>query len=134
MLGNFIKPTCSLLTINKLYIPLELCHIIKKYLYYDIDSLKFIKELTKQKKELPIIKSALSRNNMPLWLRYEGVTVQFDENYEHCEHWIFGFTRSYNNNKFESLQLQGENCSICGEYRYSSHQPHTKSNLKICSC
>ena len=52
---------------------------------------------------------------------------------ENSEHWIFGFTRS-RNNKFETLQLQGENCSNCGEYRYSSHQPHTKSNLKICNC
>jgi len=128
MLGSFIKPTCSLLTINKLPIPLEVCHIIKNYLYYDIDSFNFIKELTKQKKELPIIKSAWSRNNMPSWTH--DAQEQFDENYEH---WIFGFTRSHN--KFESLQLQAENCSICGEYIYTStNHPHTKSNLKICSC
>ena len=50
MFGSFIKPTNSLLAINKLYIPLELCDIIKKYLYYDIDSLKFIKKITKQKR------------------------------------------------------------------------------------
>jgi hypothetical protein len=122
MIGKFIKPTYSLLTINKLHIPLELCNIIKKYLYYDIDSLNFIKELTKQKKEIPIIKSALSRNNMPQWTHNH-----IERRDENSEHWIFGFTRS-RNNKFESLQLQGENCSICGEFI------KRRGDLKICHC
>jgi len=122
MFGSFIKPTNSLLAINKLYIPLELCDIIKKYLYYDIDSLKFIKKLTKQKKELKLIKSALSRNNMPLWTHNP-----IERTEENSEHWIFGFMRS-RNNKFESLQLQGENCSICGEFIKRS------VGLKNCSC
>jgi len=122
MFGSFIKPTNSLLAINKLYIPLELCDIIKKYLYYNIDSLNFIKKLTKQKKELKLIKSALSRNNMPLW-----TNNPIERTEENSEHWIFGFMRS-RNNKFESLQLQGENCSICGEFI------KRRCGLKICSC
>ena len=128
MLGSFIKPTKSLLAINKLYIPLEVCHIIKNYLYYDINSLKFIKELTKQKKELPIIKSAWSRNNMPLWTHIETLN-------ENSEHWIFGFTRSYNNN-FESLQLQAENCYFCGEFKLITiwKRKGSFSNMKLCHC
>jgi len=129
MFGSFIKPTNSLLAINKLYIPLEVCDIIKNYLYYDINSLKFIKELTKQKKELKLIKSAWSRNNMPLWTHIEKTE-------ENSEHWIFGFTRSYNNNTFESLQLQGENCYFCGEFKLITiwKRKGSFSNMKLCHC
>jgi hypothetical protein len=35
------------------------------------------------------------------------------------EHWAFGYSDiNDNNNNNETLQLQGINCSICGNYRY----------------
>ena len=141
-IGNFKIPFYNIFLINKFKIPLDVCHIIKEYAYYDNKSVDFLKELTKQKKELLFIKGAWSRNNVPAWLINPMAIIT-----EHTEHWIFGFcndlnfffedhTLDYNIHDYEKLQLQGENCKKCGEYKLLAYSSRLKlpSKLKICEC
>jgi len=123
--GNFIKPTEKLLAINNIRLPLDVLNIVKDYTFYTVNSMAHVRKLITEKKELPLIKRAWSRNNILNRFHYET-----DRMFE--EHWIFGFTRE--NGPNETLQLQGVNCKKCGEYetnRYSYH-PHLHSNLPFC--
>jgi hypothetical protein len=114
------------LSINRLKIPVELCHIIKSYLFYDSESMKFIKMRSSKKNELPLIKKAWSRNNCSL---FNGVTPD-------SPHWVWGFTDENNSQQLEYIQFQGENCHSCGEYAFISYtsNPHLQSKLPICFC
>ena len=140
-IGNFKTPFYSIFLINNLKIPLELCNLIKEYTYYDNKSIHFLKELTKQKKEITLIKSAWSRNNIPDWI-VNPITPN-DEN------WIFGFcndidlffleeehTSNYSIHENENLQLQGENCNKCGEFKVLAYSRwfNLQPKLKLCDC
>ena len=142
-IGNFKTPLYNLFLINNLKIPLELCNLIKEYTYYDNKSINFLKELTKQKKEIRLIKSAWSRNNIPNWLLNPMEILT-----EYTDHWIFGFCSDrdffYEDHsldsrihEYEKLQLQGESCSKCGEFKflaYSARRINFEPKLKLCSC
>lgn len=115
------------LSINRLKIPIELCHIIKSYLFYDSESMKFIKMRSSKKNELPLIKKAWSRNNCPPF------NWRITPN---SPTWVWGFTSENDRQGFQYIQLQGENCHYCGEYAYISYKtkPHLHSKLSICFC
>jgi hypothetical protein len=145
----FKKPTQKLLALNKMnnsYIPLEVVSIIKDFVFCNIESLAFIKQVSAKKKELSLIKLAWSRNHLPTWQREERFPGESTQTLsETSSNWIFGFT--YENVPSASLQdpielaaydlqLQGENCSKCGEYTYLSYsyKSHLHSKLGICFC
>jgi hypothetical protein len=141
-IGEFKTPFHNIFLINNLKIPLELCNLIKEYAYYDNKCINFLKELTKHKKEISLIKSAWSRNNIPNWLLNPMQILN-----EETEHWIFGFCNDrdffnedhaldYNIHDYERLQLQAENCSKCGEFKILSYSKwlNLSPKLKLCDC
>jgi ribosomal protein S27AE len=139
-IGKFKTPFHNIFLINNFNIPIELCNLIKEYAYYDNKCINFLKELTKHKKEISLIKSAWSRNNVPNWLSHPVEVITDD-----AEHWIFGFCNVLNfaddslyyyGHDFEKLQLQAENCSKCGEYKILAYSTNINAttNLKICNC
>ena len=52
LLGNFIKPTNKLLTINNIRLPLDVLNIVKDYTFYTIDTMSYVRKLITEKKEL----------------------------------------------------------------------------------
>ena len=117
------------LLINKLKIPLEMCHIIKSYLFYDKESMTFIKMRSSKKNEVPLIKKAWSRNNCHAF-------ANGTSNRENSPTWVWGFTSENDRQHLQYARLQGENCPSCGEYVFISYisNPHLHSKLSICCC
>jgi hypothetical protein len=99
----------KLITINNIKLPMDLINIIKSYTYYDINSLGYIKYLSKKNPNLEKIKSAISRNNNQNY---------FDDN-DSNESWLFGFVDG-----IETLQFQCINCAKCGNYKDLSELNH----------
>ena len=134
--GFFKKPKEKLLVLNKIYnskIPLEVVGIIKNYAFYNIERLSFFKIIAAKKKELTCIKSAWSRNNIPLWETEERFPEEPKRHItETSSRWFFGFTHIHSFN----IRLQGENCLKCGEYTYLCYscKPHLHSKINICFC
>ena len=147
--GLFKKPKQKLLYINKLNnekLPHDVLNIIKDYSFYNNESLTFMKKISTKKKELPYIKLAWSRNNIPSWQLEERFPSEpIKPITERSSRWFFGFTYQdipsfqlidplglgvYN------IRLQGENCVKCGEYTYLcySYKPHLHSKIGICFC
>jgi len=129
----FKKPTQKLLIlniINNSKIPLEVLSIIKDYVFYNIETIAFLKKISTKKKELPIIKTAFTRNNLPDWIS-DLSGVQLTEN---SSKWMFW---SIVPNKWSRrLKIMGENCRKCGEYSYISYTsiPYVLSKINICLC
>ena len=125
-LHTYLSTTNKQLSINRLKIPLELCYVIKSYLFHDKESMTFIKMRSSTKNEVPLIKKAWSRNNC---YSFNGVTSD-------SPHWVWGFTDENNSQQLEYIQLQGENCHSCGEYAFISYisNPHLHSKLSTCFC
>ena len=147
--GFFKKPSKKLLYINKLnnsYIPNDVLNIIKDYAFYNIESLNFIKKVSAKKKELMYIKLAWSRNNLPSWQRERRFPGEPTSPItETSSHWFFGFTfqdiPSFNlidpvGLDIDTVKLQGENCTKCGEYTYLcySYKSQLRSKIGICFC
>ena len=141
-IGNFRIPFYNIFLINSFNIPIELCNLIKEYAYYNNKCKDFLNKLTQQKKEIRLIKSAWSRNNIPNWLLNPMEILN-----EETEHWIFGFCSDrdffyedhaldYNIHDYERLQLQGESCSKCGEFKVLSYNKwlNLSPKLKLCDC
>ena len=145
----FKKPTQKLLILNKINkskIPMDVLAIIKDMVFYNSKKMAFLKKVANIKKELPLIKLAWSRNNLPFWERRErfpGEPTRIIT--ETSSRWLFGFTYD-NRPSFNlsspvgldicDLQMQGENCVKCGEYTYVcyTYKPHLHSKLSICFC
>lgn len=91
-------------TINQFDLPNELISVIKDYTFYYKNSLPYIKKMSSFKKPVnDTIKCAISRNNPHI----------FEDSVEDSnadEHWCFGGDAT------GRLQLQGNNCSRCGNY------------------
>mgnify|MGYP006082621659 CR=1 FL=1 len=123
MIGNFVSPVYKQLNINQLALPLEICDLIQSYLFYNKESITFIKKISSNKLELTLIKKAWTRTNS------SGLTPD-------SSNWIWGFTHENDPYQKEYLQMQGENCPSCGEYKYISYStnPHLHSKLSICFC
>jgi len=145
----FKKPKQKLLYINKLNnerLPHDVLNIIKDYSFYNNESLAFMKKLATKKKELPYIKLAWSRNNIPSWQREERFPNEpITPISETSSRWFFGFTcggmPSFNlvdpiSLDIYNIRFQGENCVKCGEYTYLcySYKPHLHSKIGICFC
>ena len=129
-IANFIKPSDKIKYINKLKLPLEICGIVKEFLFYDKNSLCFIKKLTTEKKELGAINKAWSRRNPPLW-----PFTPFENPYtEESSKWIFELP-NYEWYSKKSI-FTCENCPKCGEYKYIAYKlkPHVLCNYDICNC
>ena len=110
--ANFVNPTKSLLSINKINIPMDVLNIIKSYIYYDICSLNFAKRIAFKKKNI---------NNLIQDSRY------FYAGSPHLSHWRFG---TGSNNIWG-----GYNCQTCGEYTLVMWKRTTLRNtLPICFC
>lgn len=123
-------PTYKLCIIHKLQLPLDIIREIYKCLFYDITKLNFYKQKSNNKINInKMIISAYSRTNIPFWLSHNGETWETQNN------WMFGFVGQPVHDE-SRIQLQGENCSKCGEYSYLSYSayPHIHSNVKLCNC
>ena len=133
MIGNFVCPVYKQLNINQLKLPIEICDLIQSYLFYNKESITFIKKLSSNKLELTLIKKAWTRTNIfpvpPSVLRNQRLTAE-------SSNWVWGFTSFNDPFQKDTLQLQGENCPSCGEYKYISYRtkPHLHSKLSICFC
>ena len=147
--GLFKKPKEKLLYINKLNnekLPHDVLNIIKDYAFFNNNSLAFMKKVATKKKELPLIKLAWSRNNLPTWQREERFPNEPTRPItEKSSRWFFGFTYqdipSFNLVDpiclgVYNIRFQGENCVKCGEYTYLcySYKPHLHSKIGICFC
>jgi hypothetical protein len=130
-ISHFIKPYEKIKCINKLKLPLEICSVIKEFIFYDKNSLHFIKKLTTEKKELDAINKAWSRNNLivSLW-RPQNVLYT-----EKSSRWSFRLS-NYEWHPSRSQSLLGENCVKCGEFIYVSYKykPDIHINYNLCLC
>ena len=130
-IANFINPFDKIKYINKLKLPFEICGIVKEFLFYDKNSLHFIKKLTTEKKELGTINNAWSRKNPAPWLFTASGNLYTDKS----SNWAFAppldeFVRS----KRDIFLC--ENCPKCGEFKYISYKfkPHVHTNYNLCAC
>lgn len=156
MSRSFFKVTkIKLKYVNNIkHLPTDVIGIIKSFCFIDFEEVERIryyqniKAITNQ-----LIKSAFSRNSTieemvygygADWTMAEPV-IDSNSNF-----WIFGFTddhlvnhsrwdfnvSSFNYINQQDLQLQGENCRKCGEFKYLSYSifPNTHSNVHICQC
>ena len=133
MIGNFVYPIYKQLNINQLHLPIEICDLIQSYLFYNKESITFIKKISSNKQELSLIKKAWTRTNI---FPVPTSVLRSDRLTEEGSNWIWGFTNYNDPFQKDSLQLQGENCPSCGEYKYISYRtkPHLHSKLSICFC
>ena len=115
----------KLFYINNIKLPKEIIEIIKQFsLINRIDAMLICYMQHKKKIINSLIDVAISRNNSyGLW-----------NNIEKNSHWIFGFIHPHS--EINSLQLQGENCPKCGEYKLCTYNRYTdaKCTLPICNC
>ena len=130
--GIFKKPHNELLNINKctMVLPVAVVDIIKEYLYYVQNSLSFLKIISKKKKELNLIKSAWSRNNIIPTLPNIYVNLSRPDSSE----WFYGFTGI---NGIQKLKIFGENCNKCGEYvliSYNKYSNRISHGIELCNC
>ena len=133
MIGNFVSPVYKQLNINQLALPLEICDLIQSYLFYNKESITFIKKLSSNKHELTLIKKAWTRTNSS---GFSPSGMSIDRLTPDSSNWVWGFTHENDPYQKEYLQMQGENCPSCGEYKYISYRtkPHLHSKLSICFC
>ena len=153
-------PAKKLFYINNItQLPLDVINIIKSFCFIDLKSANLIHYIQERKifNNL-LIKIAHSRNT--LYNQEESdwpVGLNTDSSF-----WIFGFDNNlaeYQNRYMiqlieefgyseplnhhyqvlrcsQNLQLQGENCHLCGEYTYLAYSKYRNipSNLPLCSC
>ena len=140
------NPKIKLLLLNKLNIPMDVLNIIKDFAFYNSEKMPFIKNISAKKREPHLIKLAWSRTNLPPWRREErfpgeptGIIT------ETSSRWLFGFTYdnipSFNlitpvGLDIFNLQMQGENCIQCGEYKYLcyTYKRNIRPKINICFC
>lgn len=129
-IANFIKPSDKIKYINKLKLPLEICGVVKEFLFYDKNSLHFIKKLTTEKKELGAINKAWSRNNPAPWL----FTAPGNLYTEKSSTWAFALPNYEWHSKCGIFLC--ENCPKCGEFKYIAHKfkPNVHTNYNLCAC
>jgi len=132
-IANFKKPYEKIKCINKLKLPLEICGIIKEFIFYDKNSLHFIKKLTTEKKELGAINKAWSsRNNTDSIFSLHPLASLYTEK---SSTWVFRLP----NYEWHSKRMHAilcENCPKCGEFKYISYKfkPHVHTNYNLCLC
>lgn len=115
--ANFVKPTETLLHINKLEKPMDVLNIIKSYLFYDSETLKFAKKVASKNKKITLdIKNSKK-------ITSDGVMGG-------C--WSFNLKPRYQ----EKAEFQGYNCNICGEYTFVLWKKYKNTNntVPICFC
>lgn len=115
--ANFVNPTETLLYINKIEKPMDVLNIIKSYLFYDSETLKFAKKVaSKNKKITRVIKNSKKRTS-------DGVMGGY---------WSLNLKLSYQQKSY----FQGYNCIICGEYTLTlwKNYKNTNNTLPICFC
>lgn len=113
--------------------------IIKSFAFYDINSVSFAKYLHFQKNKLinDDINNAASRKNGYRTPLYEEIgRPSFDDDNTVGHHWIFKIYRSiYNSNDYRvEVQLQGLNCTKCGEYMYLTNGNEYPNRYPLCCC
>ena len=156
MSRSFVEvPLLKLKYVNNIkHLPTDVIEIIKSFCFIDFEEVKQIRYCQHVKAIAnQLIKCAFSRNSS-----IEDMVHGFGANWAMAEpiidsnsnFWIFGFSNDpsinekrwdfnvspYNYLNQQTLQLQGENCTKCGEFSYLSYStyPHTHSNTKICEC
>lgn len=132
-IANFINPSDKIKYINKLKLPFEICGIVKEFLFYDKNSLHFIKKLTTEKKELGAINNAWSRKNPAPWL----FTASGNLYTEKSSKWAFALPPDEFVRSKHGIFLC-ENCPKCGEFKYiawrNQFKPHAHANYNLCAC
>ena len=106
------------LIMNEIRLPMDMINIIKEYSFYNI-----VEETKKNKIKINIaIRSA----------EYTRANRNDDDpDYsDNDEHWSFGYNLS--TTICETLQLQAENCSTCGNYIHYCHEFIIKAI--VCHC
>jgi hypothetical protein len=111
--ANFVNPTETLLHINKIEKPMDVLNIIKSYLFYDSETLKFAKKVaSKNKKITQVIKNSKKTTCDGYW------GLQLKPIYQ------------------QKARFQAYNCIICGEYTLTiwKNYKNTNNTLPICFC
>ena len=103
MIGNFVSPIYKQLNINQLALPLEICDLIQSYLFYNKESITFIKKLSSNKLELTLIKKAWTRTNSS---GFSPSGMPIDRLTPDSSNWIWGFT--HENDPYQKEYLQGK--------------------------
>lgn len=104
--ANFVNPTETLLHINKIEKPMDVLNIIKSYLFYDMETLIFVKKAASKKEK--ITKKIKDSN------KFTGANWSLKPR----------------------KKAQGYNCNICGEYTLAIWKKYKNTNntLPICFC
>jgi len=113
---NSIAKQCI---INQLKLQYDVKELIKSLCFYDIKTWETIQFIKNKKQEIDFIfkYEAISRATQP---------SQFYSNDDYDEYWYFGLESG-------ECQIQGANCSVCGNY-LSSYAPNYISQKIVCNC
>jgi hypothetical protein len=144
----------KILYVDKItWLPIELVEIIKSFCFIDREEAElifrsqYLKTVSSQ-----LIKGAFCSRKCSIdelafgFGEWAYAHPQFTET---ADDWFFGFSRIHdvNYNRWDwtlsinclnqqYLELQGDNCKKCGEYKYVSFHafPETPSKIKLCDC
>ena len=129
----FYMPIDEILAINRLDMPRELLDIIKDYTYYNKTKLPYLKRISSKKESLNrLISVAFSRTKL------FDIVYSRDDRSEDGEKWVFGYKRFMvgDDGWKEKLYLTGNNCRVCGEYKYILYSKYLElgCSCPICDC